>query len=130
MTEIATLVEDALACLATEHPPAYAAMTAALGSRRFDLQISDEAFMLDVGTSLDATVIEIATDLTTLAAVIDGELGMLDAILADRVEIYASPDDLIAVAEAMKHFMQGALRCVSMVAVLDRLVALRKDRGE
>jgi hypothetical protein len=130
MTEIATLFEDALACLATEHPPAYAAMTAALGARRFDLQVDDEAFMLDVGTSLDAAVIEIATDLATLAAVIDGELGMLDAILADQIEIYASPDDLIAVAEAMKHFMQGALRCVSMPAVLDRLTALRKDRGE
>lgn len=130
MTQIATLVEDALACLATEHPPAYAAMTSALGARRFDLEISDEAFMLDVGTSLEASTISIVTDLATLEAVLDGELAMLDAILADRVEIYASADDLVALAEAMKHFMQGALRCVSMRAVLDRLTVLRKDRGE
>ena len=128
MSEIETLVEDALACLATEHPPAYAAMTTALGARRLELEISDEMFMLDVGTTLDAAVVSIATDLATLAEVLEGELGMLDAILADRLEIYASPDDLIAVAEAMKHFMQGALRCVSMPAVLDRLVALRKER--
>lgn len=127
---IAALFEDALACLATEHPPAYAAMTAALGARRFDLEISDEAFMFDVSTTLDATVISIATDLATLVDVIEGELALLDAILADRIAIYASPDDLIAVAEATKHFMQGALRCVSMPAVFDRLVALRKDRGE
>lgn len=122
---IAAVFEDALAVLATEHPPAYAAMTAALGARRFELEVEDEAFMLDVGTTLEARVISIATDVATLEAVIDGELAVLDAILADRIEIYASPDDLIAVSDAMKCFMQGALRCISMPAVLDRL---RKER--
>ncbi|MEO8551270.1 MAG: hypothetical protein ABI678_14910, partial [Kofleriaceae bacterium] len=121
---------DALACVAAEHPPAYAAMTAALGARRFDLEIEDEAFMIDLGTPPEASVVSITTDLATLEAVIEGELATLDAILADRIEIYASTDDLVAVAEAIKHFMQGALRCISMPAVLDRLVTLRKDRGE
>ena len=124
--EIATLFEDALSCLANEHAPAYAAMKAALGSRRFDLAIDDEELMLDLGTPRDASVISVVTDVETLSALVAGEATSLDAILDGRLEIVASVDDLIAAGRAMTCFMQGALRCVSMGQVLERLMALRK----
>ena len=126
---IAALVEDAVACVAAEVPAAYAAMERALGARRFELAIDDEHFMLDLGaTALRGAVLSIATDVETLHALVHGELEALEAILADRLEITAGPDDLVAAAAAMTGFLQAAARCVSMQPLLDRLAALRKER--
>lgn len=126
---IATLVADAVACVAAEHPAAYAAMERALGVRRFDLEIDDEQFMLDLGIpALHGSVISVTTDLATLYALVHGELALLDAALAGRLDVRASADDLVAVHEALKQFVQGAMRCVSMPQYLDRLAALRKER--
>jgi hypothetical protein len=126
---IAALVEDAVACVAAECPPAYAAMEQALGSRRFDLAIGDEHFMLDLGiTALHGAVVSVETDVATLCALVLGECGVLDAVLAERLDVVASPEDVIAASAALTWFLQGALRCVSMPALLDRLVALRKER--
>jgi hypothetical protein len=126
---IATLIEDAIACVAAEVPQAYAAMERALGARRVELAIDDEHFMLDLGaTALHGSVLSVVTDVETLCALVEGELGLFDAILADRLDIAASPDDVVAAASAMTCFVQGAMRCVSMQPLLDRLVALRKER--
>jgi hypothetical protein len=126
---IATLVEDAVACVATECPAAYAAMEQALGNRRLDLAIDDEHFMIDLGLpALHARVISVETDLDTLCALVLGEQAVLDAVLAQRLDVVASADDVIAASAALRWFMQGALRCVSMHALLERLVAMRKER--
>jgi hypothetical protein len=125
---ISALVEDALACVANECPPAYAAMEHAFGTRRLDIAIDDEHFMLDLGTpSLHGSVISIVSRVDTIRDLILGNASVLDAIEREQLEIVASPDDLVAAADAMTHFLQGALRCVSMPALLDRLVALRKE---
>lgn len=126
---IATLVEDAVACVAAEHPAAYAALERALGARRFDLEIDDEQFMLDIGIpTLRGPVVSVTTDIATLYALVHGEQGLLDAALAGRLDVRASADDLVAVSEALTHFVQGAMRCVSMQQHLDRLATLRKER--
>lgn len=126
---VATWFEDVVACVATEHPVAYAATEHALGARRFELELADEHFMLDlVSTPLNAAIVSISTDLATLCALVDGELGVLDAVLAGRLDVTAGPDDLVAVAAASTCFLQGALRCVSMQGLLDRLGELRKER--
>jgi hypothetical protein len=126
---IAALVEDAVACVAAECPPAYAAMEAAFDSRRLDLAIEDEHFMLDLGMpALHGAVISVETDVDTLCALVLGEQDVLDAVLAGRLDVVASPDDVIAASAALTWFVQGALRCVSSQALLDRLVALRKER--
>ena len=96
----------------------------------FEIVANDEHFMLDLGpTPLHAAVISIATDVATLHALAHGDLDALDAVLADRLEITAGPDDLVAAAAAMTCFLQGAMRCVSMQPLLDRLAALRKERA-
>ncbi len=125
---IAALIEDAVACVAAEHPPAYKALERALGPRRFDLDIADEQFMLDIGVpALHGSVVSVTTDVETLCALVYGECGVLDAVLSGRLDVLASPDDLVAVSEALTYFVQGAMRCVSMPQLLDRLVALRKE---
>jgi hypothetical protein len=126
--EVAELVQDAIACVASEHPPAYAAMEQALGARRLELEIGREHFMLDLGpTPLRASVVSIATDVATLCALVEGELGILDAVLAGRLDVLGGPDDVVAAAAAMHMFLQGALRCMSMQPLLDRLLGLQKE---
>ncbi|HEY5920010.1 MAG TPA: hypothetical protein VIV11_00005, partial [Kofleriaceae bacterium] len=111
---ICTLVEDAVACVAAECPAAYAEMEQQLGWRRFDLAIDDEHFMLDLGaTALHGSVLSIATSVDTLAALVFGECGVLEAAEDGRLDVVASADDLIAAAAAMTSFLQGALRCIS-----------------
>jgi hypothetical protein len=77
---------------------------------------------------LHGSVVSVTTDLDTLCALVYGERGVLEAVLAGRLDVLASPDDLVAVSEALTYFVQGAMRCVSMPQLLDRLVALRKER--
>lgn len=126
---IAAWFDDVLACVAMEHPEAYAATERALAGRRFEISLDDEHFLLDLGTpSLHAPIVSVATDLDTLGALVEGELGVLDALLGGRFDVTAGPDDLVAVATASTHFLQGALRCVSTPALLDRLTVLRKER--
>lgn len=125
---VAMLFEDAIACVAAEYPPAYVAMKQALGARRLEIAVDDEHFMLDLDEPCrDGAVLEIATDVDTLCALVHGERGVLDAALDGRLDVVAAPDDLVAAASAIQYFMQGALRCISMPQLLDRLVALRKE---
>lgn len=126
---IAAWFDDALACLACEHPVSYVAMEHAFGERRFEIEIEDEHFLLELGASAPhGPIVSVATDLDTLWGLVHGEEPALDAILAGRLDVVAGPDDLIATARAMDHLLQGALRCISMQALLDRLDELRKER--
>ena len=126
---IETLVSDALGCLAAEHPAAYRELVRELGPRRLDLDIDDEQFMIDLAAPvLHGAVISVTTDIDTLCATVHGERDVLDTILDGRLDVIAGPDDLIALGRATTRFIQGALRCVSMQPLLDRLVVLRKER--
>ena len=126
---IAKLVEDALACMTREVPVAYRLMAQALGARRFELAIDGEHFMLDLGpTALRGAVVSITTSIDTLHGLVHGQLDVLDAIVDGRLDVMAGPDDVAAAAAAMTYFVQGAMRCVSMRPLLDRLEALRKER--
>jgi hypothetical protein len=126
---ISALVEEAFACMTHEAPVAYELMAQALGARRFELAIDDEHFMLDLGpTALRGAVVSIATDIETLHDLVHGQLDLLDAIVIGRLDVMAGPDDVAAAAAAMTYFVQGAMRCVSMRPLIDRLEGLRKER--
>jgi hypothetical protein len=126
---IEALVADALACVAAEHPAAYAELERELGSRRLDLEIDDEQFLIELGApALHGAVISVMTDVETLCALVHGERDVLDSILRGQLDLVAGPDDLVALGAAMTRFLQGAVRCVSMQRLLDRLAVLRKER--
>jgi hypothetical protein len=126
---IAALVDDAVACMIREVPHAYQLMAQALGARRFELAVDGEHFMLDLGpTVLGGAVVSITTDVETLHDLVHGQLDVLDAIVGGRLDVMAGPDDVAAAAAAMTYFVQGAMRCVSMQPLLDRLEGLRKER--
>jgi hypothetical protein len=127
--EICELVEDAVACLALEHPVAYAAVQSELGARRVELSVDDECFLVELGpVPLHAPTLAVTTDLETMCALVHGEVTMLDAVLGSRFDVVARPHDLVAAAAAANHFLQGAMRCVSMPRLLERLLTMRKER--
>lgn len=126
---IAELVTDALDCVRAEVPQAWAEVERALGTRRFELEIEDEHFLVDLGAEIHGAVLSVTTDLDTLCAVIHGELELLDAILTGRLDVLAAPDDLVAAAAGLDSFIRGAVRCVSIESLLARLEALRKERS-
>jgi hypothetical protein len=123
---IAALVDDVLACVATEHASAHARMRVALGGRRIDARVADEVVTVALDTVVTGSV-RIRTDVDTLCAVLLGECEVVDAVLADRLEVIGAPDDLVAVADTLICFVEGALRCVSISRHVERLLELRKE---
>jgi hypothetical protein len=127
---VAALVADALACVAAEHAPAHAGLVGALGARRVELLVAGERIAIALGAAPPAGApVVIRTSIATLAALVEGERGLLAAILADELEVIGAPDDLVAVGEAMGQFLAGALRCPAMPVLRGRLAALTEERS-
>jgi len=125
------LVADALACLRRERPDAHALFRDALGARTLAITLDREAFAVADGAIAphDARApVTITTTSATLDAILNGRIAVIDALLADDLELRGDADDLIRVAAAMNTFLQGAVRCASMPALAHRLA--QQARGE
>ncbi len=123
---VAALVEDAIACLAAEHAFAYTRMRSALAGRSIEARVDDERVTVALESSPGPTV-RVRTDIDTVCAVLLGECEVMDAVLADRFEVLGAPDDLVALADALIWFVEGAMRCVSIGELVERLLELRKE---
>jgi hypothetical protein len=122
---VSALVSDALACIARECPEAYARMRDALGPRRIVLAIGGEVVPVELSAAASPRAIAVHTSVDALCAVLAGELPVLDAVLARRLDALADPDDLIAASEAMTWFLHGAATCPSIEPLTQQLFALR-----
>jgi hypothetical protein len=124
-----SLIAEAIACVAREVPRAHARMRTALGGRRVELVIGSEALLVELEPAEPRPAITVRTSLDTLCAVLAGELDVLDAILALRLEIVGDPDALAAAGEALTWFLQGAMRCISIEPLAGQLFALRTEEA-
>ncbi len=122
---IAALLDDAFTCLATEHAAAHAHVRDSLGARRILARVDHEDISIELAES--TTTVRVRTNVATLCDVLNGDLEVIDAVLADRLEVIGSADDLVALGEAMIWFVEGAMRCVSIPGLIERLFALRKE---
>ena len=119
-------VMAALACVSREVPEARARMDARLGGRRVALILDGETTHVSLTGGVDGEPdVVVRTTVDTLYRVLRGDDDLLDAILADRVSITGAPDALIAASEAMTWFLEGAVRCLSIVPIADALFASR-----
>lgn len=125
-TPVAVIV-DALGCVAREMPQAHARMRAALGLRTVALSIGTETMhvALDDNAATEPAV-TVRTSVTTLTDVLHGDRELFDAVLACDLDVVGDPDDLVAAADAMRWFLEGALRCLSIEPLADELFALRE----
>lgn len=122
----ARLVDDALACLAAEHPEAHRRMRASLGGRRVEARVGDE--LVTFGSEDAArTAVQVRASVKTLSAVLLGEADLVEEVRSYRLEVMGASGDLVALGEAMNWFIEGAMRCVSIQGIVDRLMAMRGE---
>lgn len=122
-------LEAALALLQADAPAAYFRILAELDGLAIALRIDDEPFGVRGtrrGLHLDrgapggsAPPIELQTSRRTIVALIDGELSLLDAVLARELALRAEVRVLDRIARAGRAFAEGALRSRRMRSLLD-----------
>jgi hypothetical protein len=122
---VAVLIEDALTMVSVEHRPAYDHLRDVLGACAIEAWIGDETIHVAFATETTSSV-DIRTDLETICEVLEGEAPMLDVLVAGRLHLVGSPDDLISVSAALTIFLEGAMRCTSIATLVDRLHLLRE----
>ena len=122
---VAALVEDALTMVSVEHRAAYDQLREALGARAIEACIGDETIRVAFATEPTSNI-DIRTDLETICEVLEGETPMFDVLVADRLQLVGSVDDLISVSAALTIFLEGAMRCISIATLVDRLHLLRE----
>jgi hypothetical protein len=129
---LTALVADALSCVAAEHPEAHALMCAQLGTRTLSIALGREQFAIAAGqvvAAADGAALTIRTDAATLDEMLRGELAIVDALCSDRLDVRGTVEDLLPAFAAMTTFLQGAIRCIAMPPLLDRLSSQREEQG-
>jgi hypothetical protein len=126
-------LETALALLQSDAPAAYFRILTELDGLAIALRVDDEPFavrgtsrglQLEHGTPAGAAPpIELQTSRRTIVALIDGELSLLDAVLARELALRAEVRVLDRIARAGRAFAEGALRSRRMRALLDEFRA-------
>jgi hypothetical protein len=122
-------LETALALLQADAPAAYFRILAELDGLAIALRVDDEPFVvrgarygleLEAGAPGGAALsIELQTSRHAIVALIDGELNLLDAVLARELALRAEVRLLDRLARAGRAFAEGALRSRRMRALLD-----------
>lgn len=121
---LAALFDEVVACLAAEHAEAHARMHEALGDVEVEGVVAGEDVRFGKGGGRRVTV---ATDLETLCAVLLGEVELLAALDADRIVARGDAEDLARLDDALRWFLEGAVRCVTMNVHVDRLLTMRGE---
>jgi hypothetical protein len=122
-------LEAALTLLQADAPAAYFRILAELDGLAIALQVDDEPFavrctrhglQLESGTrDGDALPVALQTSRRAIVALIDGEVSLLDAVLARQLALRAEVRVLDRLARAGRAFAEGALRSRRMRALLD-----------
>lgn len=122
-------LETALALLQADAPAAYFRILAELDGLAIALRVEAEPFavrgtrhglQLEAGAPAGAAPsIELQTSRRAIVALIDGELSLLDAVLARELALRAEVRVLDRLARAGRAFAEGALRSRRMRALLD-----------
>ena len=120
-----TLLDDAFACLAAEHPTAHRRVWARLGERRIRACIGCEEVSIASPGAAAGSIVHVRTSVETISALLLGEEDIVEALRGDRLELVGRVDDLVALSEAAMWFVEGAMRCVSSQRLVARLLAMR-----
>lgn len=123
-------LEQALALLQADAPAAYFRVLGELDGLAVALRVDDEPFSVrstPAGLQVEgdapghhaAAPIELHTSRRAIVALIDGDLSLLDAVLARQLALRADVRVLDRIARAGRAFSEGALRSRRMRALLD-----------
>jgi hypothetical protein len=123
------------ALMEDELPWAYRAVSARLSGRAVHLEVDDESVWvrsipgrIELRSTPLAACVHLSTRRSVIRALIRGEDTLLDAILAGRVELKGTVDDLIAFDAGLMAYLHGAVRCPPFAA-LSQAYLLEPDRA-
>jgi hypothetical protein len=112
--------------LAREQPAIHSRLCAQLAPRGVAIAVDDETVAVRFdrhavarGRSTGGTAaIDVRTTRATVLALVDAELSLVDAVLADRLWLRGALPDLLAFHEGLTTYVHGAVRAPSFPALL------------
>lgn len=119
-------LQRSLSLLDGEAPAAYAAVVASLGGRSVNIAVDDERLALlarrgrlVISAPLEHPTTSARTSRRALRRLLEGEVDLTRAILADEVALFGGVDDLTNLYDALLCYFRGAVRSPSFPALLD-----------
>lgn len=120
-------LRESLRDLERDRPDVAARLAATLAALDVSIAVGDESIVLrSDGEALlledpaRPARVEVATERTTLLALLDGDLALVDAVLAGRVRLRGEAPDLARFHDALWLYLQGAVRVPSFAALLQK----------
>jgi len=131
---VAGLLDESLAVLQREQPAIYARLCEALVGLRLDIRVDRESMSVGfepAGHRVTAEVIAMEgpagarfrASRGAVLDVLDGRISLAEAVLSGRLEAYAPLPRLLELHDALLLYVNGAVRCPSFPALLDRFRA-------
>jgi hypothetical protein len=126
-------LDRALGAIETEVPHVHRALCSALARSTVRLCVDRERMIITeergrvlLKDDVRGTLVEFATDSTTLLALTSGDASFLDAALDDRMMVKGAVDEIVLFYDALVLFLQGAVRSPSLPWLLDEFEASRR----
>lgn len=134
---MAGLLAESFQVLAEELPPAYERLLSRLSGKAVMIRVDDEWFVAEFGPKgaevrtgdMEGAELRIATTRKAIGRVIDAQVSLSDAVLADEVEVVGPLGALTEIQDGLSSYVHGAVRCRSFPALLERLRALDAQSG-
>jgi hypothetical protein len=124
------LLSRSFLLLEREAPRCARALCGVLRETTLAVEIDDERLLVRVtGDRLVAVSttgqhdVTLRTSRGTLRAMLRGELALLEATLADDLELHGSLDELLAVYDCLKLYLHGAVRSPGFPALFEELMS-------
>lgn len=131
------LLGRSLAAIRDSVAPQYHAIAAALGAYVVQLQIDQEIFSVSanrgepcIGPAAPSAPVRLVTASPAITALIDGELDLTDAVLAERIQVYGSVSQLSSFNDALSAYLHGVVRSAGQEEILHDFKLLARARGE
>jgi hypothetical protein len=117
-----------------EQPELYAGLCEALAGLRIEIRVDRECLIVGFDSGGHRLEAEMATEpaaadarfrasRSTVLDVLDGHISLAEAVLTGRLEAYAPLARLLELHDALLLYVNGAVRCPSFSALLDRFRA-------
>lgn len=119
----ASFLRKSLALLSRDVPPLYAALAAQLDGGVLIVVAGEKVYLTGAGGSvawepLLNPAVHVCTSHQGILDIIDGETSLIDAILSERLRLWGAPSALARFDEALRLYVNGAVRSPAMTGLL------------